>query len=125
MAVDRVAQIGGDALAQPAHHVKAHGREDAQREGHAEQLQKMAAQAHGLGAAVARHQAAVDQLPQGHREHQRGGGGQHQKQHRQRDLPAVRLDERQQAAQGFGVARLGALGLGFLAHSPLVCRVFP
>jgi len=108
MGIHRVAQVGRDALAQPADQIEARSREDAQRHGHGEQLQEVTAQAHGLGGAVGGQQAAVDQPAQRHRKEQGGGRGQHQEQAGQRDLGAVGAGEGQQGPQGLRRLRLGA-----------------
>jgi hypothetical protein len=84
--VDGVAQVGGDALAQPGHHVEARGREQAQRRAHAEQGQEVLAQRHHALARVGGDQALVDQHLQRHREQQRGHRGQHQEGRGQPDL---------------------------------------
>ena len=71
--VDGVAQVGGDPLAEPAHHVEARGREDAQRHADAEQGEEMLAQRHHAGARVGGDEALVDQAAQRHRKDQRAG----------------------------------------------------
>ncbi len=99
VAVDRVAQIGGDAFTEPADQVEAHRREKAERHRHAEQGREVAAQRERLLAAPSRRQTAVDEKAQGQRKRQRGRSGEHQKQDRQTDLQAVGPQKRQQAAE--------------------------
>ena len=59
--VDRVAQVGGDALAEPAHHVEARRREHAERDADAEQREEVLAQRHHPRARVGGDEALVDQ----------------------------------------------------------------
>ena len=117
MGVHRIAQVGSDAFAQPAHHIKARGRKQAQRHGDREQRQKMVFQRHHLRALVGterpgRHgtadQPAIDEAAQGQRERERGQRRQHQKQPRQCNAPPVRFEEWKQARQGLGRLRFGA-----------------
>ena len=116
MAVDRVAQVGRDALTQPADEVKARRRKRTQGDRHTEQQQEVTPQGQGLCAALGRHQAAVDQVAQRHREQQGRGRGQHQKQDGQRDLQAVGAQERDQARERAGTRGFGAFGGGADVH---------
>ena len=97
--VDRVAQVGRDALAQPGDHVEARRREQAQRRADAEQRQEVLAQRQQALAGVGGDQALVDQQLQRHREGQRAGRGQHQEDDGQRDAATVGPHEGQQARQ--------------------------
>ena len=111
MAVDGVAQVGRDALAQPAHHVEARRREHAERRTHREQRQEMLAQRHDARAGLGRHQALVDQRAQRHRKHQRRARRQHQEQPGQRDAPAVGPHEGRQPGEGLGALAARAAGV--------------
>jgi hypothetical protein len=99
MGVDGVAQVGGDALTQPADHVEAQRREQPQRRPHAEQRQEVPAQRHHPLARVGGDHALVDQRLQRHREGQCAHRRQHQKQPSQRDLQPVRSQERPQPGE--------------------------
>ena len=103
--IDRVAQVGGHPLAEPAHHVEARRREDAQGDADREQGEEVAAQRHHARARVARDEALVDQRAQRDREDQRARGGEHQEQHGGGDPAAVRAQERQQPGERADVAR--------------------
>ena len=104
MGIDRIAQVGGDALAEPAHHVEAQRREHAERHADAEQREEVLAQRHHAGAGVGGDEALVDQRAQRQRQHQRADRGQDEEHAGQGDAPAVRAQERQQAAEGAHVA---------------------
>ena len=102
VAIDGIAQVCSDAFAQPAHHVKAPGREQAQRHRHAKQGHKVIAQAHQLHAFVAQisfYQPAVNQAAQGQRESQRGQGSQYEEGDGQPNAATVRAQKRQQTTE--------------------------
>ena len=116
--IDRVAQVGRDALAQPAHHVEARRREQAQRHGDGEQRQEVVAQRHQLLALVGGDSSRRRSGRAAPREHQRADRRHHQEQPGQRDAPAVGADEGQQAGQRAGrcgrqrVRRDRSVGIG-------------
>jgi hypothetical protein len=76
MAINRVAQVAGDALTQPTHRVITPRREHRQSRCHKEELQKIARQLIGRGATG---QPLVNQLAQDPRKSQRGACRQQQK----------------------------------------------
>ena len=110
--VDGVAQVGGDALAEPAHHVEARGREHAQGGADCEQRQEMFAQRHHPLARVGGDEPLVDQRAQRHREHQRADSGQHEEQARQPDLQAVGAEKGLQTGEGARARGARAFGGG-------------
>jgi hypothetical protein len=115
--VDGVAQVGGDALAEPGDGVETRRREHAERGAHREQRQEVLAQRHHAFAGVGGDQALVDQHFQRHREGQRAERGHHQEHAGQRDVAAVRPHEGQQAGQrahalAGGVGRRGRVCCG-------------
>ena len=97
--IDGVAQVGGDPLAEPAHHVEAGRREQAEGDADAEQGDEMLAHRHHPRARIGADEALVDQAAQRHRKDQGAGRREHQEQHRQRDPAAVGAQEGQQARQ--------------------------
>ena len=103
--VDGVAQVGGDALAQPADHVEARRREHAQRRAHAEQRQEVPAQRHHALAGVGGDQALVDQRLQRQREGQRA----HRRQHQEQQRPA-RCGRGRAAGRAAGRTASAAIG---------------
>ncbi len=105
--IDGVAQVGRDPLAQPAHHVEAGRREQAEGDADAEQGDEVLAQRHQPRAGVAADEALVDQAAQRHRKDQRARRGEHEEQHRQRDPAAVGAQEGQQARERADVSRRG------------------
>jgi hypothetical protein len=102
--VDRAAQVGGDALAQPADRGRSGRPRTAQRHRHAEQLEEVAAQRHQPLAVAGFDQPLVDQAAQRDREDQGGRGRQDEEQGGQRDAAAVGAQEGQQPGQRLGVA---------------------
>ena len=101
VAVDGAADVGGDALAQPGHHVKARGGGQRQHGGHAEQRQEGACRRwprwpRRLPAPKPRSIICLNAY--GNR--QRGAGGDDQRNAGQHELAAVRAQEGQQALQG-------------------------
>ena len=107
MGVHGIAQVGGDALPEPGHHVEACCREQPQGRTDTEQGHEVLAHGHHPCAGVVRHEALVDQRFQRDRKHQGADRRHHQEEHAQRDAAAVRPQERQQPAQ-----RACALGRG-------------
>ena len=105
MRVDGVAQVGGDALAEPGDHVKARGRKHAECGADGEQREEVLAQGHYPRTWVARHEALVDQGLQRDRKHQRADCREHEKQNGQRDAAAIRPQEGQQPAERANVLR--------------------
>jgi hypothetical protein len=97
MAVNRIAQVSGNALAQPADHIKAPGRKQAKRHRDRKQLCKVGAQRHHLRALVGLHQTTIDECAQRQRERQRCGCRQHQEKQGQSYAQPVGPQERQQA----------------------------
>ncbi|OIQ63684.1 hypothetical protein GALL_547750 [mine drainage metagenome] len=93
MGIDRAAHVGGDALAQPAHHVEARRGKHAQRQGQAEQPGEMPAQRRATR--LGTQHAGVDQPAQGQRKGQRAAGGEQQKQQGDGDASAIRPQKRQ------------------------------
>jgi hypothetical protein len=73
--VDGVAQVGGDALAEPAHHVEARRRKDAERDADREEGEEVLAQRHHARARVGGDESLVDQRLQRDRKDQRADGG--------------------------------------------------
>ena len=114
--VDGVAQVGGDALAQPADDVEARCREAAQRGGHAEQGDEVLAQLHHPRPGFGRHQALVDQGLQGQGKSQGAHRRQHQEHPGQRHRAAVRADEGQQPRERARRAPRRAVGF-FFGHA--------
>ncbi len=108
--IDRVAQVGGDALAEPAHHVEARGREDAERDADREQGEEMLAQRHHPRGRIGGDEALVDQRLERDRKDQRADRGQHEEQPREGNPAAVRSKEREQPGEGPDVARGGWRG---------------
>ena len=122
VAVDGVAQVSGDPLAQPADHVEAPCGQHAQRRGQQKKIHKMAPYRSRLSPAASRRNTAVDQAAQCQREGQRGGRCGQQKEQRHADAHAVRLQKRQQTAQRGGW-RSGAGGGERWGHKGSVARV--
>ena len=108
--IHRAAQVGRDPFAQPGDHVKACGREQAQRRTHGEQRREVLAQVHQLLARVVRHESLIDQALESHGKGQGAGGSQQQKDQGQADLQAVGTKEGKQPAE-----RLRALGFAAFA----------
>ena len=104
MRIDRVAQVGRDALAQPTHHVEARGAEQAQRKSHAKQGKEVLAQRHHLGTLVGLREAAINQAAQRHREQQGGGCGQHQEQQGHGNAAPIRAQKGNKPGKGPGIA---------------------
>ena len=99
--VDRVAQVGGDALAEPAHHVEARRREHAERHADREQREEVARAAPSRARPGRRRRSPGRSAPcsatgktsvADRREHEEQGG--------KGDAPAVGTEEGQQAASG-------------------------
>ncbi len=99
MAVHRVAQVGGDAFAEPAHGVEAGGGKQPEAHRHREQFDEMRFQCHDLRTPVGQAEAVVHQAFEGDREHQRGRRRQHQEQPGQCDAAPVRPQERAEAGE--------------------------
>jgi hypothetical protein len=106
--VDRLPQIGGHPLADPAHHVEARRGRQAQHHGDAEQEADEMARIETSRSAFAvgrARETPVDQQFDGVGQRQRRAGGEQQEQQGQRDLPAVARDVGQQRAQRPQLAR--------------------
>lgn len=124
MRVHRIAEVGCDSLAEPAHGIETRRGKHAQRHRHREQQEEVVSQFHRLRAAIGRDESAVDQLTQRQRKSQRRASRKHQEQAGQRNLQPVGTQERKQSGEGFGCAFGGVAGDGF-GHPPILssgCR---
>ena len=108
--IDGAAQVGGDPLAEPAHHVEAGGGEQAEGDADAEQGDEVLAHRHHPGTRVAADEALVDQAAQRHRKDQGARRREHEEQHREHDPAAVGAQEGQQARERADVSRRGRRG---------------
>jgi len=102
--VDRVAQIGGDALTEPGDHVEAQRRKHAKRGADREQREEVLAHRHHARARVGGDETLVDQRLHRDREDQRAERRHHQEQRREADPDAVRPQEGHEAAERLDVA---------------------
>ena len=99
MAINRIAQIGGDAFAKPTDHVEARRGGQTERNRHREQRNEVFAQRHHLRALVVLHQAAVNQASQSQGKGQCRQCRQQQEHPGQGDAQTVGAQEGQQARE--------------------------
>ena len=99
MAVNRLAQIGRDPLAEPAHGIEARGGKHTQRHRHQEQRTKVLPQRHGLVSPICGDQPGVNQIAQCQRKRQRGQCCHHQAEQGPCNARSVGVKEGQQPGQ--------------------------
>ncbi len=125
VAVDGAADVGGDAFAQPGHHVEARRGRDPEHGRHAEQREEGGVDVADAVLAGGGAEAEVDHLLEGGGDGQGGAGREQQGDAGKGELAAVRTQEGQQALEGgeaaLGGRRGGGGAGGTLGHRGACC----